>query len=180
MAFGIDDAVAAGLKVLPLTKTCRICMSEKPLSEFYYRSDSKKYRTECFKCKSDIQKKYYTTRYAETAKRKSFEFRKKDQKVNLFVSCKATARKKKLNFNLKIDDIVIPEYCKYLGVKLTNIQGKGRIETNASIDRIDPSKGYVKGNIQVISFKANTMKQNASKTELLTFCRNVLKDMGGE
>lgn len=46
---------------------------------------------------------------------------------------------------------------------------------NPSIDRLDPSIGYIPGNICVISYKANTMKNNASYTELKTFCKNILQ-----
>jgi hypothetical protein len=44
---------------------------------------------------------------------------------------------------------------------------------HASLDKIDPSKGYVVGNLQVISKKANAMKSNATLEELRTFVKNI-------
>jgi hypothetical protein len=172
MAFGIDDAIAAGLKV------CRICKETKPTSEFYFRKDNNKYKTECHACKSKFHKEYYKNIYSETAKKKSREFREKDQRIALLASCKASARNKGLDFNLTIDDINIPDRCPYLDIKLTNIQGMGKIWSNASVDRIDSNKGYITGNVQVISCKANTMKNDVSIDELRTFCLNVLAKIG--
>ena len=51
-------------------------------------------------------------------------------------------------------DIVIPERCPYLGIFLE--RGNGRmIDSSPSLDRIDSSKGYIPGNVQVISLRAN-------------------------
>jgi len=93
----------------------------------------------------------------------------------ILLRSKKSAKKYKIDFNLEIDDILIPEYCPYLGVKIsTNTEDKYK-QHYYSIDRIDPNKGYVKGNIQVISRLANTMKNNATIEELITFSENVIK-----
>jgi hypothetical protein len=45
--------------------------------------------------------------------------------------------------------------------------GAGRVHDGSpTLDRIDNAKGYVKGNVCVISKKANTMKNNATPEEV--------------
>jgi hypothetical protein len=43
-----------------------------------------------------------------------------------------------------------------------------------SIDRIDSTKGYIKDNIQVLSFLGNRMKNSATPDQLLTFAKNII------
>jgi hypothetical protein len=84
------------------------------------------------------------------------------------------AKRTNQEFNLEESDIKIPTHCPYLGVKITTEYGDGRKDSNASIDKIDPARGYIKGNVQIISFKANRMKNDATKPELLIFAQNII------
>jgi hypothetical protein len=93
----------------------------------------------------------------------------------LFLQARRSAGYRGLEFNLDPEDVVIPETCPYLGCKLTSTQGQGRVWTNASIDRIDSSKGYIKGNIQIVSVLANSMKQQATIEQLQAFAEGVMR-----
>lgn len=55
-------------------------------------------------------------------------------------------------------------------------RGVGFSSWSPSIDKIDPRKGYVRGNIQVISMLANCMKRDASPEQLKQFAQWVLKE----
>jgi hypothetical protein len=71
--------------------------------------------------------------------------------------------------------------CPYTGWTLQLPYGsegwKGEVSTNrASLDRKDSSKGYVKGNLQFISFMANLAKNNFTESELIKFCQAVVKN----
>jgi hypothetical protein len=69
---------------------------------------------------------------------------------------------------------IAPTHCPVFGFEMKNETGAGFNPTSPSIDRIDPSKGYVRGNIQIISMKANEMKQDASRDDLIMFANWVL------
>lgn len=71
-------------------------------------------------------------------------------------------RQQKIKFNLVATDIVIPEYCPALGIKLERCGGNN----SPSIDRINPKKGYVRGNIIVVSLLANMIKSVATSDQI--------------
>jgi hypothetical protein len=91
---------------------------------------------------------------------------------------KKRSEKSGVNFDIRIDDIVIPDVCPVFGFKFEVGNGKGPTDKSPSLDRIDNSKGYVKGNIQVISFKANKMKSdcNVDDVEKLLCFMKLVKD----
>lgn len=53
-----------------------------------------------------------------------------------------------------------------LGIKLRPASGS-RTNSTPSLDRIIPKKGYVRGNIIVISWRANLLKRDATIKELM-------------
>lgn len=70
-------------------------------------------------------------------------------------------------FSISEADIEIPPHCPVLGLSLRAEWGRqGVRDTSPSLDRIDSDRGYVPGNIRVISMRANTIKSNASAVEL--------------
>ena len=77
-----------------------------------------------------------------------------------------------LEFNIDITDIIIPEKCPILDIPLDKKSDRLKDDL-PSLDRIDIRKGYVKGNVKVISMKANRLKNNATIDE----ARKILKYM---
>lgn len=69
-----------------------------------------------------------------------------------------------LPFAIEPDDIVIPTICPVLGLPLTP---NGARDNRPSLDRIIPGNGYVRGNIAVISFRANRIKSDSTIDEMI-------------
>lgn len=77
----------------------------------------------------------------------------------------AKKRNRGLGWDIEEIDIVIPTHCPVLGISLemgTRTQKDG----SPSLDRINPKKGYVKGNVMVISWRANRLKSDATLEEI--------------
>ena len=134
--------------------------------------------TECMNTLTDWQKKAirkandeeYNDRYKE--QKRNFLIR--HYKEHMLSHAKIRAKKYGLDFDLTVEDLNIPQICPILEVPL--VIGTNRdYEYSPSLDRIDNSKGYIKGNVQIISKKANSMKNSASISELKAFCKNVLR-----
>lgn len=88
-----------------------------------------------------------------------------DPRRTLLLGARQRARKFGVLFRIILSDITIPDACPVLGIKL--IPGIGAMHDGSpTLDRIIPDLGYVLGNIQVISLKANRIKNNASIEEL--------------
>jgi len=100
------------------------------------------------------------------------------QKKKLWYGVRTRANQRDVFFDLKIEDIVIPKTCPALGIPIEPIVGKGRIDfgknwNSPTIDRVDPTRGYVPDNIRVISYRANFLKNEATADELEAIARYI-------
>ena len=80
---------------------------------------------------------------------------------NIKSRCKRIGRE----FSIELDDIIIPKKCPVFGFDLKR-EDRETWMCAPSVDRIDSSKGYIKGNVTVVSRRANILKRDATVEEL--------------
>ena len=130
---------------------CKTCNMEKPFGAFSAHKqcvlgiDTSR----CKECKKNFSKA------ANEWATKSIE----DKILN---RVKTRAKEKGLAFNLELEDIVIPDVCPVFKVPFIY----GDHSWTYSLDRIKPELGYVKGNVVIISNKANMMKNTATAEDV--------------
>lgn len=131
----------------------------------------------------------YIKRPEQQAKRKAYRQANKDKQPTyhkrwqeknpesyLLTVARHRAKLRNIEFSLEKDDFTVPKYCPILGIEIQFSSGKGNGGqfNSPSLDRIDNNKGYIKGNVQVISHLANSMKSTATKEQLLKFANWVM------
>ena len=94
-----------------------------------------------------------------------------DPEGRALICIRHRAKKLGVPFDLKRGDLVWPNECPILGIPLTYHSGKKARDDAPSVDRIVPSLGYVVGNVQVISARANRIKNDATVEELQKIAR---------
>jgi len=80
---------------------------------------------------------------------------------DMYCNARKRAKEQGLPFDILLSDLVIPNLCPLLNIPL--IKGiKSYTDNSPTLDKIIPSLGYIKNNIQIISMRANRIKDNAS------------------
>ena len=64
--------------------------------------------------------------------------------------------------------------CALTGLDISFRSTSHKYDGTASLDRIDSTKGYVKGNLQWVHKNINRMKSNYSEQEFIDMCRKVV------
>ena len=94
----------------------------------------------------------------------------------LLAGAKRRAKVRNLAFDITLDDFDIPTVCPVLGLTLAiSTNGKSHCDTSPSLDQIIPGMGYIKGNVRVISWRANQLKSNATVHEALLIYQDLLR-----
>ena len=88
-----------------------------------------------------------------------------DPRYYMLKGARARALEHGWEFDITLEDIVIPATCPVLGIILEPCEGKAR-DCSPSVDRIESAYGYIRGNVRVISYRANLLKNNATIEEL--------------
>jgi hypothetical protein len=135
------------------TKKCSLCKKDKTLDNFSkHRKQKNGFNYECKVCAKHI---------------------KLEKGINLTFA-KSRAKKRNIDFNITQDDLFLPKYCPILNIKI-DYDARKAYGNSPSIDRIDNSKGYIKGNVIIMSRLANAMKSSATFNELRLFSTNINK-----
>jgi hypothetical protein len=152
-------------------KVCNACKENKEVSEFYNRK--------CQHTKKDGTVSEYL--YLKPICKKCWDkesrgWFRENWLAHLVQQARNRAKNKNVPFDITVDDIKIVDTCPYLQIPIRqNLNAKGPSPNSPTIDRIIPELGYTKGNVQLISHKANAMKNNCSLEQLLIFAENVKK-----
>jgi len=84
---------------------------------------------------------------------------------SLLKSSRYRAKRDGIRHTLTLADINVPERCPVLGMRLRKTKGRAG-PSSPSLDRINPRRGYVRGNVVVVSWRANEIKKDATVHEL--------------
>ena len=136
-------------------KACNKCGEHKAISEFKKSKTGKHGVTAiCKPC--------------ETVRTR--ELRLNDYFNKYVITKRAECRKKGIQFDLTGDylESLWTGYCPILNLQITygGREGKTGSSYSAHLDRLDPSKGYVVGNVNWVSGRANRIKYDATIEEL--------------
>lgn len=94
----------------------------------------------------------------------------------LYKSAQQRSREKHIVFEINPSDIIVPENCPVLGIKLIK-SNTNPTANSPTLDRINPKLGYTKDNICVMSYRANVLKNDGTiedHEKVISFLKNKL------
>jgi len=147
------------------------------------------YRNSKYLCRTCDNKREYQM---DKVRRKNKKIGDTQHIQDLLTGVRKRAKKRKLDFSLRTKDIrkLLSSHCPILGIKYElnktglkwgNKKGQNNWATSLSVDRIDNNKGYIQGNIILVSSMANAIKNQATPDqiqEVATFYKKLYNEKG--
>jgi hypothetical protein len=151
-------------------RECSRCGQQLPITHFQaqpYRNGQR--RRQCRVCRQ-VTVEAWRLRHKEYDNEHKREYRLKRITANpvleMLKGAQSRAKKQGIPFDLTLSDLVVPVACPVLGIVLSKRHGKGSCPASPSLDRVIPDHGYVRGNVHIISMRANRLKSNATIDDL--------------
>jgi hypothetical protein len=121
------------------------------------------------------------TKWKATERQKiSYHASEQKQIESWFSAIKNRAITDNLPFDLELSDVYpFPTHCEVFGIELMKKKGRGPSLNSPTIDRMIPARGYVKGNVRIISQRANLLKRDRSLEELVILGQQARSLIGG-
>ncbi len=104
-------------------------------------------------------------------------YRKEKPLKYILNRARVRAKRKGLCFDITAKDLSMPTTCPLLGIPIDPFSEI--VDLHPSLDRIDNRKGYEKGNVMIVSVRANRIKSDATHEELALMARNLRQIVGG-
>ena len=92
--------------------------------------------------------------------------RPSDPRRRLLAIAKHRAKKSGARFSITVEDLDYPTHCPVLGLRLKRGQGQAT-DHSPTVDRLNPRRGYVPGNVVVVSMRANRLKGDGTLHDLM-------------
>jgi hypothetical protein len=116
----------------------------------------------------------YDAKYHNTNRENILSRNLRWRAINLEKVMFTQAKKRRFEFTISLQDIVIPLTCPVYGIKLDRFAGP-RADSKPSLDRVDNSRGYTPDNIRVISWAANRDKGRLTIDNMLKLAEYVIE-----
>lgn len=135
----------------------------------YYEANKEKIKAK-YQTNKEERKAHYAANRDDILKKQLYKRRTELKYIQSHMAQRARRRAKQQGWDIDIDlkyvRSIWPEDNSCPIFKTVFTMGDETIGTNASLDRIDSSKGYVRGNVIVICKRANSLKSDATLQEL--------------
>ena len=147
---------------------CKDCGKERKRKQYLENREEILAKSREKYARGEVTKKPLTQEQRKRLNSRIRQLRREDPTKFLLSECRGRAKEKGIDFSITLDDLVYTGICPILHTPLT--VGNGKLSDNSpTIDRLDNSLGYVKGNVWIVSYLANRMKSSATKEQLIKF-----------